>query len=440
MKTNRSKTRAFIVVIQLCIYLVACSQGVTPTHTATPPSTSTQTATATRVPTRTQTLTTTPTAQVTVTAPATPIKTATPTRTTTPIQVDNVASCPGAPEMMLKLGDWARVSVDPPLPNKVRSQPGTGSEIIGHVQPGENVLVVDGPRCADGYAWWLVRSLDDLEGWTAEGDAAGYWLGESISEWVQLPEPVKPLGTKKYDLREMSISPDTALVGGISGNYMPLATPLPRPETDETPEPDDPRFSEFGTATYAAQSFYKISGLMEGYINVFDLEDPLSRYYLNHMRDQDCTQELRKNLERAEIEAGNLNPFCGVNGGIPLHFIAGVEPIQFEGGKGVRFLISSANYQTVNEIEYTFQGLSGDKRYFIRGHFRPITHPYIVDEPLTEEDFGPLLAWKDGQYDQAQESYDVFNARIEELLNAGVVPLYPALEFLDNMMASIEIK
>ena len=87
-----------------------------------------------------------------------------------------MVECPGAPDIRLKLGDWAQVSIDPPLPNRVRIQPSSSGRIIGQILPGENVLVVDGPRCADGYTWWFVRSLDGLEGWTVEGDARAYWL------------------------------------------------------------------------------------------------------------------------------------------------------------------------------------------------------------------------------------------------------------------------
>jgi hypothetical protein len=353
-----------------------------------------------------------------------------------------ITACPGAPAILLKINDWARVNVDPPSPSRIRSQPGGSGEIIGQVQPGENVLVVDGPQCANGYTWWFVRSLDGLEGWAAEGDANGYWLFEPISVWYQLPEPLVALGTKTYDLREMRISPDKALVSGISGNYLPLATPLPTPQTAETPWPDDPRGSlNMGyTASYAAQSGYGISGAIGGNITVYDLQDPLSRYYINRMSYDDCTQALRKNLESGEIVAAYLDPFCGSNGAIPLHFIVDVKPIQFSGGKGVRFLISSANWLTVNKMEYIFQGLSDDGRYFIRGRIPDIAHPYIVDQQLWENDFGPLLAWKEGQYEEAGKSYQVFNARMEKLLNAGVVPLYPALELLDAMMASIVIK
>ena len=423
------------------ILLASCNSFNSPqlTPTSIPPSINAPTAIASATATFTPTSALMPTSTRTPTAIATRTATSVPPKTATPTQITKVDNCPGAPDISLQLGDWARVSVDPPLPNKIRSQPGSNGEMTGQVGPGENVLVLDGPRCADGYTWWFVRSLDGLEGWTAEGDAEGYWLVEPISEWVQLPEPLTSRGEKTYDLRELSISPDKALVSGISGDYFPLATPLPTPRTIETPQPDDPRFSDFGTSSYAAHSYYEISGPIDGNFIVYDLEDPLSRYYLNHMRDNDCTQALRKNLKSEEINAEALNPFCGINGGIPLHFITSIKPIQFDGGKGVRFLISSANYQTVNKMEYIFQGLSDDKRYFIRGLFRPIAHPYIVDVPL-ENDFGPLIAWKEGQYDEAQKSYDVFNARMEEMLNGGLVPLYPSLDFLDSMMASIVMK
>jgi hypothetical protein len=449
----------FIVSLLLTTLLVACNQGATPTQTPTPPPTHTLTATATPAPTstpthpstRTPTATATPAPTRTPTPPSTHTPTAratpTPTRTGTSVEDAKVVKCPGAPDILLKLGDWARVSVDPPLPNKIRSQPGSSSEMIGKVQPGENVLVVNGPRCADGYTWWFVRSLDGLEGWTVEGDAAGYWLVEPISVWYHLPEPLTSLGTKTYDLREISIKADTALVGGITGSYLPLATPLPAPQTAETPLPNDPRGDiMYGAASHAAQSYYQISGTIvmgtsfRGNLFVYELEDPLSRYYLNNMSYNDCTQALRKNLESVEIVAEYLNPFCGVNQGIPLHFIADTKPIRFVGGKGVRFLISSANYLTVNKMNYIFQGLSDDGRYYILAHISPIAHPYIVDEQLWENDFGPFKAWKEGQYEEAQKSYDVFNARMEKILNAGVVTLYPSLEFLDTMVASIVIK
>ena len=396
----------------------------------------------TPLPTATPTVFIKPTRGPTVTFGPSQTPKATLTKTATLVVTVNVTSCPGAPAILLKRGDWARVSVDPPLANKVRSQPGVSAELTGHVQPGESVLVVDGPVCADGYTWWFVRSLAGLEGWTAEGDAQGYWLVEPISVWYPLPYPIRPRGTTTFELRELNISPDSGLVSEINGSYYPLATPMPRPQNEETPEPDDPRYSEFGSTAYAAHSLYGLTITNgDSYVLwVYDLEDPLSRYYLNRMSYTDCTEILRKNLEGPTIEAEFLKPFCGINGGIPLLFKADIQLIQFSGGKGVRYLMASANYQTVDHMEYRFQGLSDDGRYYISGLFRPILHPYIIDDQLIGSDFGWLLAWREGQYEQAQASYDVFNARIEAMLNAGVVTLYPALELLDEMVASIVMK
>jgi hypothetical protein len=421
-----------LCVVLYNVFLVGCSQGATPNQTTMPLPTHTIAASATAAPTDTPTLalTATPTVKATLV----------PTRTPTPIVTAAVVECPGAPEISLKIGDWAMVSTDPPLPNKIRNQPGIGGELIGQIQPGDNVLVVDGPRCTDGYTWWFVRSLDGLEGWTVEGNAEGYWLVDPISAWYQLPKPLTIQGDKTYNLRELKISADLALMGDITGNYNPLATPLPTPQTVETPFPDDPRYSDFGTASYAAHSLYNMSGTIGDYFWVYDLEDPLSRYYLNHMSYDDCTQALRNNLENVEPVPDYLDPFCGINGGIPLLFKAGVKSIQFNGGEGVRYLTASGNYQTVNDLVYHFQGLSDDGRYYITGLFRPILHPYIIEDQLFGDDFGWLLEWKEGQYDEAQKTYDEFNARIEELLNAGVVTLYPSLDFLDDMAASIVVK
>jgi hypothetical protein len=71
---------------------------------------------------------------------------------------------------------------------------------------------------------------------------------------------------------------------------------------------------------------------------------------------------------------------------------------------------------------------------------RDINHPYLVDSNLIwESDFGPLLSWTADPV-AARASYDIFNERIETLLDAQAVPLYPQLELLDAMMASIVIK
>lgn len=409
-------------ILILAAGLAACKPTPTPTllPTATPSATSTPSASPTRTPTQHPTY------------PLTSSRTPSPTP---------LAACPGAPPLTLQLGDWAIVSLDPPLPNKVRSQAGVSGELIGQIQPGENVQVLEGPTCADGYAWWRVRSLAGLEGWTVEGDAAGYWLVDPISVWSTMPAPLQSQATQIHSLRELDLAPDTVFASSVTGQYYPLATPLPTPLTEQTPEPDDPRGSyAMGIQTHSAHSEYRFSGVLDGYITVYELQEPLSRYYLNDLSYDDCTRTLRRNLDLPQVTAAYLNPFCGVRADIPLHFKVGLKRIDFNGGSGVRFLISSANYLTVNKLVYVFEGLSEDGRYYIRAHFPGILHPYIVDAVTLQNDFGPLLGWKKGQYEAASASYQRFNTRIEQMLEAGALPLYPNLYFLDTMLESIVMK
>lgn len=153
----------------ILLIFTACGGDGSPPGDIAPTSTSSPTSTPTVVLTITPTHAPTSTLEPTETATIAPTKTW--TATTTP-----VTSCPGAPELVLKKYDWAMVSMQPPIPNKVRSQPSLDAEEIGQILPGEKMLVVDGPRCADGYSWWYVQSFNGLEGWTAEGDAENAWL------------------------------------------------------------------------------------------------------------------------------------------------------------------------------------------------------------------------------------------------------------------------
>jgi eukaryotic-like serine/threonine-protein kinase len=109
----------------------------------------------------------------------TPISTFTPTLSPTP--VPNLQPtwypCSGTYPSRLHVGDRAFVSSDPPLSNRVRSQPNTTSEVLGYLEVSEKMEILEGPVCFGGWIWWRVRSLEkNLTGWTAEGDATAYWL------------------------------------------------------------------------------------------------------------------------------------------------------------------------------------------------------------------------------------------------------------------------
>ena len=388
------KTSFFAVLLHTALLMSACTQNTelsaspeTPTRVAITPTTT--------LPTQTSRPTVLPAPQV--------------TDSPTPQNViEEIQACPGAPAILLKVNDWARVSVDPPLSNRLRSQPSSSGEITGEVGPGKNVLIQEGPQCANGYTWWKVRSLDGQVGWTVEGDDTGYRLVEPISAWNQLPATFEPKGSRLYDLREIRISPDAALVHEIDGQHYPLATPLPTPVNLETPWPDDPRGGEFGFAAHAEHSTYNVSGVIAGTIQLFVRQNP-------------------------------GNPYLNQPNGIPYE-VADVKPVQFTGGQGVRFLVQSGNNIVYGDPYYFFEGKSHDGRYYIYALLGGLSQPYNVNYyHLEHQSFGPLLAWGENA-SKAHDSYQVFNARLIELMDAGEVMFYPPLALIDEMFSSIEIK
>jgi hypothetical protein len=85
--------------------------------------------------------------------------------------------CPGTYASRLKVGIQAIVSYDPPLANRVRTQPNGVSPVVGFIQPGEKIVIIGGPICSNEWIWWQIRSLQSgMTGWTAEGDKQSYWL------------------------------------------------------------------------------------------------------------------------------------------------------------------------------------------------------------------------------------------------------------------------
>jgi hypothetical protein len=86
--------------------------------------------------------------------------------------------CPKPAPTRLKIGEYAYVSTDPPLSyNNVREAPGINQTIIGKIEPGRTVELLEGPVCNNSLRWWKVRVSDTtFEGWTPEGDHKRFWL------------------------------------------------------------------------------------------------------------------------------------------------------------------------------------------------------------------------------------------------------------------------
>jgi Bacterial SH3 domain len=56
------------------------------------------------------------------------------------------------------------------LPLRLRSGPSLSGDVIDRLQPGAQMTLQDGPRNADGHAWWHIRTEDGKEGWVAGED------------------------------------------------------------------------------------------------------------------------------------------------------------------------------------------------------------------------------------------------------------------------------
>jgi hypothetical protein len=112
---------------------------------------------------------------------------------------------------------YAYISTSPPFPNRIRSSASLASDYLGQIEPGEGVLILDGPACANGFSWWLIESLDHkLRGWSVEGDADEQWMLPCPSPRVACrqvihatptrpPMPVQPSQTNPCTSAQFSI-------------------------------------------------------------------------------------------------------------------------------------------------------------------------------------------------------------------------------------------
>lgn len=116
-----------------------------------------------------------------------------PTATVTPIPPTATTAASACQSVTyatrLRAGMRAYVAPIPPTANRVRENPARAAQVVGSIEPGIAMTILDGPRCADGWFWWYVQADNNVRGWTSEGRAGEYWLipGE--------PPAVTPTGT-----------------------------------------------------------------------------------------------------------------------------------------------------------------------------------------------------------------------------------------------------
>ena len=173
-QTAGRQTDAELVKTATALYL---SQIGSPTQTSAATETHLESATPSLMPNPTLTFSPTLQPSSTLSPSATPVPSPTPSSTFVVPANPTWVPCPGTYPSRLYAGSQAFVSYDPPLANRVRTQPNGVAPVVGFIQPGEKVAIIGGPICSDEWIWWQIRSLQSgMTGWTAEGDKQGYWL------------------------------------------------------------------------------------------------------------------------------------------------------------------------------------------------------------------------------------------------------------------------
>lgn len=107
----------------------------------------------------------------------------------------NATACPGTLASRLVAGEQGRVA--PGNANNIRSTASTDGQLLGEIPAGGTFLILEGPTCAGGYAWWRV-DYNGTVGWTVEGSDTEYWL-----------EPAGPLPTQAATLTPSTTQPET---------------------------------------------------------------------------------------------------------------------------------------------------------------------------------------------------------------------------------------
>lgn len=93
------------------------------------------------------------------------------------LQAENIQACPGTLPSRLSVGMNAEVTTSGMAPQlSLRAQPSLSAEKEHVIAAGRDMVILDGPVCADGSYWWYIRSEQGFEGWSREGDHEDYWI------------------------------------------------------------------------------------------------------------------------------------------------------------------------------------------------------------------------------------------------------------------------
>lgn len=97
--------------------------------------------------------------------------------TKTPGTSANIIFCSGPLPTRLSVGMSAEVTTSGAAWQlSLRAEPSMSAEKVHVIAAGRDMVILDGPVCADNSYWWYIRSAQGFEGWSREGDHEDYWI------------------------------------------------------------------------------------------------------------------------------------------------------------------------------------------------------------------------------------------------------------------------
>ncbi|MBP6298579.1 MAG: SH3 domain-containing protein [Anaerolineae bacterium] len=313
--------------------------------------------------------------------------------------------------------------------NNLRAAPGVNAEKIGELPPYAVFEILDAPVCADGYLWWYVGypNVNDTVGWTAEGDAAEYWIEPYIHpepEVLLTPDDTEGQELVSVEYRGISFSVGRAIAAGVTvehvfPNYIPQwmtspATGSPTPYglkfTFQDPEGMS---SGFVLQVYALADFANLpDGVPSAIATLQTLLDPAAGAFVP-------PPPTGESLLLPDWTA-------------PVLFQDAFRVIDFQNGRGVGYFAQySYSVDPITSLIYTFTGLTSDGLY------------YVTLQKAVTSDLLPDIDMSSFDQDDWEAFYDGFGLYVEQitasLLTAEPDDFSPSLAPLDALIRSLEI-
>jgi hypothetical protein len=228
-------------------------------------------------------------------------------------------TCPNAPSPRLVIGKMARVT--PGTANNLREMPSKSAKALAQVEAGQFINVLEGPVCADGFAWWRVNAMDQ-EGWMAEGSGSNYYVAPLTSAVTEFRIPA---GAKTVNVT----------FNGVNLTYNDVYGPKVQADTvfAVTANPDDPFEQSAPDYTEITFGDGPQTELTVPTISVY----PVSEYQQVNPVAKERIGDLKTLLsQKPKDPTDDIPVLPAVNAGQAFH--AQVKYLTFDGGTGVRFL------------------------------------------------------------------------------------------------------